>query len=148
MSDVVSPEKRSMMMAGIRGKNTKPEFLIRKSLHARGFRYKLHDQTLPGRPDMTFPKYHAVLFVHGCFWHRHTCKLFRWPQSNKDFWRKKLTDNSKRDKEQIQKLTESGWRVITIWECAIKGKKEQEIRKLTDDITLWLLSDKTNREIP
>jgi len=147
MSDIVTPEKRSLMMAGIRGKNTKPELLIRKALHARGYRYKLHDRTLAGRPDMSFPKHCAVILVHGCFWHRHDCKLFKWPQSNKTFWREKITYNAKRDRKHIRELTESGWRVLIVWECALKGKKDQDIGKVIDNISHWLLSNKTNGEI-
>lgn len=147
MNDVVSPEKRSLMMAGIKGKNTKPELVIRKGLHARGYRYRLHEKTLPGKPDMTFPKYNAVVFVHGCFWHRHNCKLFKWPGSNKEFWRDKITGNVKRDKKHIQDLTKEGWRVLIVWECALKGKKDQDIGKVVDSISRWLLSNKKNGEI-
>ena len=93
MADVVDRKTRSRMMSGIRGKNTRPELLIRKGLHARGFRFRLHDKRLPGKPDLVLPKYSAVIFVHGCFWHGHDCHLFKWPQSRREFWRKKITRN-------------------------------------------------------
>lgn len=147
MSDVVSPEKRSQMMAGIRGKNTKPELLIRKGLHARGFRYKLHDRTLPGKPDLCFPKYSAVIFIHGCFWHKHDCKLFKWPRSNKAFWHEKITGNVKRDKDHYQDLTQRGWRILIVWECALKGKGTPDIVKVIDAVSRWLISNNMNSEI-
>lgn len=90
MADVVTPEKRSKMMSGIQGKNTKPELTIRKGLHALGFRYRLHGKTLPGKPDLVFPKYKAVIFIHGCFWHAHHCHLFKWPSTRVDFWQEKI----------------------------------------------------------
>lgn len=147
MSYIVSPEKRSRMMEGIRGKNTKPELLIRKVLHARGFRYRLHGRKLRGKPDMSFPKYSAIIFVHGCFWHRHDCRLFKWPESNQTFWRDKITANATRDKKHYQDLTDCGWRILTVWECALKGKKNQEIRKVINSISHWLLSKNNNCEI-
>src|SRR5262245_6595907 len=97
MADVVSPEVRSRMMSGIRGKNTKPEMVLRRGLHAEGFRFRLHGPALPGRPDLVFPKWSAVIFVHGCFWHRHNCRLFKWPSTKSRFWRAKLTGNVSRD---------------------------------------------------
>lgn len=130
MVDLVSPGKRSRMMSGIRGTDTKPELLVRKALHARGFRFRLHGKGLAGKPDLVLSKYRTVIFVHGCFWHVHKCKLFKWPKSNKEFWRKKLTGNKERDNKNIALLLEDGWRVIVIWECALRGKSEEQKQKL------------------
>ncbi len=138
MVDLVSLEVRSRMMSGIRGKDTKPELLIRSSLHKAGFRYRLHAKELPGKPDMLFPRYGAALFVHGCFWHGHEpdCNLFRWPQSREAFWREKIRKNVERDDVQIRSLLELGYRVGTIWECALKGRQ-----RLPLDVVIRLCSD-------
>ncbi len=138
MSDIVSPEKRSEMMAGIKGKDTQPEVIVRKGLFRYGFRYRLHDKKLPGKPDLTFPKYKAVIFVNGCFWHGHDCKLFKWPKSNPEFWKKKITGNKERDKKNIHLLREQGWRTITIWECALKGKSFDDTAREIDKLAKWL----------
>jgi DNA mismatch endonuclease (patch repair protein) len=121
MTDVVDPATRSRMMSGIRGKNTKPELLVRKYLHGCGLRFRLHEKKLPGKPDLVFPKYKVVVFVHGCFWHQHSgCKYASSPKSNNDFWAKKLSENVVRDLRHIEALTELGWRVIVIWECELR----------------------------
>ena len=121
MADVVSQAVRSKIMSSIRGRNTRPEMVVRTYLHRRGFRYRLHDQFLPGSPDIVLKRYKLVIFVHGCFWHRHVnCRLAATPTSNVEFWLKKLTANSKRDQQNIQMLLDGGWRVIVIWECAIR----------------------------
>lgn len=120
MVDVVAPEVRSRMMAGIRGKDTAPELLIRRALFARGLRYKLHDKALPGKPDLVFPRYRAVVFVHGCFWHAHDCSLFRLPGTRTEWWREKLARNQANDTRHMAVLREAGWRVATVWECALK----------------------------
>lgn len=118
MPDVVDPQTRSRMMAGIRGKDTKPEMTVRRYLHARGFRYRLHDKRLPGRPDLVFPRYRTVLFVHGCFWHQHPgCRYATTPATNAEFWQHKLSANLHRDTRQAEALVVSGWRVLTVWEC-------------------------------
>ena len=119
--DVVDSETRSRMMSGIRGQDTKPEMLIRRELHRRGFRYVLHSAKLPGRPDMVLAKHRAAIFVHGCFWHGHDCHLFKWPSTRAEFWSSKLNSNRSRDSRQLELLKESGWRVAVIWECAVKG---------------------------
>lgn len=147
MSDIVSAEKRSQMMAGIRGKDSKPELLIRTALHARGFRYKLHDRTLPGKPDMSFPKYNAVILIHGCFWHHHDCELFRWPRNNAEFWQKKITANVTRDKKQRLALSQEGLRVLTVWECAIRRKKERNSGVVIDRIVHWLIGSDSSLDI-
>ena len=104
MIDVVDAETRSRMMSGIRGKNTKPELLTRSLLHRAGYRFRIHDKNLPSKPDIVLKKYNAVILVHGCFWHRHLCHLFKWPKSRPEFWRKKLNGNYHRDQENIQSL--------------------------------------------
>lgn len=147
MVDVVSPEVRSRMMAGIRGKDTKPELILRKELHARGFRYRLHDRKLPGKPDMVFPRYMAVIMINGCFWHVHDCHLFKWPSTRKEFWQEKLTRNQEKDKENLTALTNAGWRVLTIWECAIKGRTRRTVDEVADIASKWLVSDSGNMEI-
>lgn len=128
-------------MAAIRGKDTKPELMIRRGLHANGFRYRLQGRGLPGRPDLVLPKYHAVIFVHGCFWHRHDCPLFRWPQTRQDFWRDKINGNARRDAEAIGLLLDAGWRVGIVWECALKGRGKQPLPEVIDSLALWLSSD-------
>lgn len=121
MTDVHSPETRSYNMSRIRSKNTKPEEKVRKYLFAKGFRYRKNDKRLPGKPDIVLPKYKTVIFVNGCFWHRHEGhSCFKWPSSNVDFWRNKLLRNVERDKENYYKLNNAGWKVITIWECETK----------------------------
>lgn len=147
MSDVVTPEKRSLMMSGIRGKNTKPELLIRKLLHGKGFRYRLHDKKLPGKPDMILPRYHAVILIHGCFWHNHDCHLFKWPSSNESFWKEKLTKNKSVDKRSYQQLQAAGWRILVIWECALKGKQRRPVEQIADDIITWLITSACDAEI-
>jgi len=140
MADIVSQEKRSEMMAGIQGKDTKPELKVRKALHHLGFRYKLHDKTLPGKPDLVFPKFNAVIFVHGCFWHAHGCHLFKWPSTRTEFWKSKILENKKRDKENIKKLLDLHWRVLTIWECAMKGKYKLNFDSTIIFVSEWLKS--------
>jgi len=119
MVDIVDKATRSRMMSAIRGSNTKPEILMRSALHSIGLRYRLHDRNLPGKPDMVFPKHRAVVFVHGCFWHAHSCGNFRVPGTNTTFWREKLESNRKRDSIQSRALNRMGWKVITVWECRI-----------------------------
>lgn len=128
MVDIVTPAVRSSMMAAIKGKNTKPEIIVRKALHAAGFRFRLHDRKLPGRPDVVLAKYKSAVFVHGCFWHGHQCKAFRWPKSRKDFWQEKILRNKARDAVAIRKLRQLGWQSILIWECQIKkGLVEKKV---------------------
>lgn len=119
MTDVHTPAVRSRNMAAIRGKHTRPEMVVRRALHALGLRYRLHAR-LPGRPDLVFPKHRAVLFVHGCFWHRHTCANGRvTPRTRAEFWKAKLTGNAERDRRNRHALRKAGWRVLVIWECEI-----------------------------
>ena len=146
MVDVVSAEARSRMMSGIRGKNTKPELILRKGLHARGFRYRLHAR-LPGRPDMVFPRLKAVLLVHGCFWHGHNCHLFKWPQSHNEFWRDKITGNVLRDAKSVEALRSAGWRVGIVWECALKGKTRLPEAHVIQKCSSWLRSSRRSFEL-
>lgn len=143
MPDVVSPEKRSNMMAGIKGKNTKPEILIRKALHAQGFRFRLHNSQLPGKPDIILPKYKTVILVNGCFWHGHlNCRLFRLPKSRTQFWEEKINGNIARDMKNQKALAGAGWRQIIIWECALKNKKISQIESVVEKITRFLILEK------
>lgn len=134
-------------MSGIRGKDTKPELLVRYGLHAQGFRYRLHDSSMPGNPDLVFPKYRAVIFVHGCFWHGHDCHLFKWPKENRDFWRQKISGNKDRDRGVVEKMTAMGWRVLIIWECAVKGKERIPTKRVIAAASEWLVSGKPAAEI-
>lgn len=136
--DIVSREKRSKMMSGIKCKNTKPEILVRKELFRRGFRFRLHQKNLPGKPDLVFPKYHAVILVNGCFWHGHGCKLFKWPKSNEKFWKDKILSTVQRDKHNIELLAIKGWKVTTVWECELKNKSCDDIRQKIDKLSEWL----------
>lgn len=147
MPDVVAPSVRSRMMAGIRSRNTKPEMILRKGLHQRGFRFRLHTSHLPGKPDMAFAKYQAVIFANGCFWHGHDCPLFRWPSSRQEFWRGKIDSNRIRDSKVRLVLAERGWRVLTVWECAIKGSGRMKSDKLIDRCVEWLTSGRGISEI-
>ena len=110
------------MMSGIKNKNTKPEILVRKELFANGFRYRLYNGKLPGKPDMVFKKYMAVVFVHGCFWHGHDCRYFVWPKSNREFWRTKINGNKKNDKKVIRELHDMGYRICIVWECITRDQ--------------------------
>ncbi|GIP29132.1 very short patch repair endonuclease [Paenibacillus sp. J23TS9] len=138
MSDIVSPETRSRMMSGIKGKDTKPEMILRQGLHKLGFRYKLHDRNLPGKPDMVFPRYKAVIFANGCFWHGHSCHLFKWPSSNEEFWRNKINRNMEVDGETVARLQEMGWRVGIVWECSLKGKYRINSEEVIELCAQWL----------
>jgi len=128
------------MMAGIRGKDTRPEMILRRGLHARGFRFRLHDRRLPGSPDLVFPGRRAVIFVHGCFWHGHDCHLFRLPATRQEFWRAKIEGNAARDAATEDALVSAGWRVLTIWECALKGRKRLPVETLLDRVSAWLVA--------
>lgn len=128
-------------MAAIRGRDTKPELIIRKGLHARGFRFRLHGRDLPGRPDLIFPKYRVLIWVHGCFWHGHDCPMFHWPKSRQEFWRAKIGRNRERDAETWTAARASGWRCGTVWECALKGRGRLPPGQVIDLLARWLSSD-------
>lgn len=144
MVDVVTPEVRSRMMAGIRGKDTKPEMLIRKGLHRLGFRFLIHDKRLPGKPDLVFPRWRSAIFVNGCFWHGHDCRLFKLPSTRTEFWRDKIAANKKRDAIALRKLDEAGWRTLSIWECEIKARSAEEIESVLQRCRNWL----TGKAVP
>ena len=132
-SDVHSPETRSYNMSRIRSKNTKPEKLLRSLLHREGFRFRIHDARLPGKPDIVLPKYKTVIFVNGCFWHRHEgCKYTTTPATRRDFWEEKFSGTVQRDRIKQQQLEQMGWSVFTVWECEIKQDADQVLKYLTD----------------
>lgn len=136
MAPDVGTEARSRIMAQVRGKDTTPELLLRRALFRLGFRYRLHRSALPGKPDLVFPRYKAVIFVNGCFWHWHGCSRLRLPVENAAYWQSKLTRNKARDIENYRALRAAGWRVLVVWECALKKKLLPEVAKLTQE---WLL---------
>lgn len=147
VADTVDQATRSRMMAGIRSINTKPELTIRRALHRRGFRYRLHSRKVIGRPDLVFPSHKALIFVHGCFWHGHDCAFYRPPQTRKDFWLAKIETNQKRDAKVTHTLHSEGWRQLIIWECAIRGKKAPEVKSVIDKAEKWILSKHRFAEI-
>lgn len=147
MADIVDSSTRSRMMSGIRGKNTKPEMMIRQGLHRKGFRYRLHDRKLPGKPDLVFPSRQAVIFVNGCFWHGHDCHLFRMPSTRRDFWKIKIDGNRQRDFDNMLKINDYGWRILVIWECALKGKSQLPFDEIMEKVSGWLDSDCGNLEL-
>lgn len=136
MADIQEPETRSYNMSQISGKDTKPEMMVRRFLHANGFRYRLHVKELPGKPDLVLPKYNTVIFVNGCFWHAHEgCKYFKIPETNTDFWEEKLNGNKERDEKNKEILKSEGWNTITVWSCELKPKKVQKrLKKLIDEL--------------
>jgi DNA mismatch endonuclease (patch repair protein) len=137
--DIVDAATRSRLMAAIKAKDTKPEMLIRRALHARGLRYRLHDPALPGKPDLVFPRYRAVIFINGCFWHGHDCHYFKLPSTRTEFWTEKINNTRLRDFRQVQLLKSQGWRVMVIWECAIRDR--EEFTRLTEKVQDWILSN-------
>ena len=147
MADVVDAATRSRMMAGIRGRNTKPEMVFRRGLHRLGFRYRLQSDRLPGKPDLILPRFNAVVFVHGCFWHGHDCPLFRWPKTRRKFWTAKIRRNRERDIEVRRATLESGWRHLTVWECAFRGGGPEAADRTTKRAALWIRSHSKTGEI-
>ena len=131
MPDTVSPEKRSDVMRRVRSKDTVPEMAVRRALHKRGFRYRLHHPKLPGKPDLALARHRTVVFVHGCLWHWHGCKNSRMPNSNVNYWTQKIARNVERDKAHLAVLENDGWRVAIIWECSIDDGLAELIRTLT-----------------
>jgi len=124
MADVHDKQTRSYNMSRIKGKDTKPELLVRKFLHAQGFRYKLHDATLPGKPDLVLPRYRTVIFIHGCFWHGHkNCRYFVVPKTRTEWWLNKINTNKANDARAVKALKKEGWKIITIWECRLKPSR-------------------------
>lgn len=145
--DVVDAATRSRMMAAVKSRDTKPEMIVRHGLHRRGFRFRLQDRRLPGRPDLVLARYRAAIFVHGCFWHGHDCPLFRWPKSRPEFWRTKIGRNIERDGEVREAISEKGWRVLTIWECTFRGKPADAQDMALDRVAVWIAGDDSMGEI-
>lgn len=138
--DVHTPSQRTFNMSRIHAEGTKPELVVRKLLWANGYRYRLHRRDLPGTPDIVLPKYHAVIFVHGCFWHRHGCRATTIPATHRDFWSAKFKENVSRDKCVVEELQKDGWRVMIVWECCLMGK-DADLTATGKQIRDWLESD-------
>lgn len=135
MTDVHNKATRSYNMSRIKGKDTKPEMLVRRFLFAQGFRYRLHVKTLPGKPDIVLPKYKTVIFIHGCFFHGHEdCRYFKVPATRTEWWLDKIEGNKKRDREVVKKLNLLGWRIVTIWTCELKKSKGETLQRLIESV--------------
>lgn len=135
MADNLTKEVRSLNMSHIRSKNSKPEEIVRKFLFSRGFRYRKNVKTLPGCPDIVLPKYHTVIFVNGCFWHKHDCPRFVWPESNQEYWIRKIQCNVERDHKNIAEIQKLGWNVIVIWECELrKNMRDEQLNRIVHEI--------------
>jgi DNA mismatch endonuclease (patch repair protein) len=147
LPDIVDAATRSRMMSGIRGTNTKPELAIRRGLHAAGFRYRLHAKDVPGRPDIVLPRYRAAIFVNGCFWHGHDCHLFRLPGTREEFWQDKINRNRQRDAEVEAVLAAAGWRRLTIWECALRGRTKIGLEDAVACTIEWIRGDSLSAEL-
>ncbi|WP_352676773.1 very short patch repair endonuclease [Mesorhizobium australicum] len=146
MTDTVAPEVRSRMMAAIRGKDTKPELAVRHGLHSLGFRYSLHTNRFPGRPDMVLPKYRAVIWTHGCYWHGHDCGAAKLPSSNETYWHPKIKRTRARDIRNAEAVAAAGWRSLTVWECCLRGRNAPGIARVLDAAAEWLRNGKESRE--
>ena len=147
MADIISPKQRSLLMSSIKSKNTKPELIIRSALHNLGFRFRLHNKKLPGNPDLVLAKYHAAIFIHGCFWHKHEyCKVSHIPKTRTKFWTEKFDKNTKRDQKALYELKRKGWRTAWIWECSLSNKGN--IRTTIEELAAWIKSDSEFIEIP
>ena len=149
--DTVNKETRSRMMSSVRAKDTKLELEIRRRLFAMGFRFRLHRRDLPGKPDMLFPKYSAVIFIHGCFWHLHGCNRSKLPETRKGWWKTKLEGNQKRDMKTVSILKSNGWRVMIIWECSVRRSgivQSEVLDEIADVAAGFLISQEQYREIP
>lgn len=138
MADQLSREQRSRNMALIRSKDTKPEMVIRRGLHARGFRYRLHSTAFPGKPDLVFPKYRAVIWIHGCYWHGHDCGEVKPATTNVSYWSPKIARNRERDRCNIAAIEAAGWRYLTIWECAFRRKGATALDETITNVAEWL----------
>ena len=144
--DTVNKKTRSRIMASVGQRDTGSELLLRRALHRQGFRYRLYEKKLPGSPDLVFPKYRAVIFVHGCFWHRHGCKYSTFPSTRKKFWGEKFEANKKRDKKNIDSLKAKGWRVLIVWECLINSKEFND-GTIISSVAKWLRSKNCFKEL-
>jgi len=147
MTDVFNREKRSEIMSKIKSKDTKPEMIIRKSLHGMGYRYRLHVKSLPGKPDIYLPKYNTVIEVMGCFWHGHDCHLGSSPKSNREYWTNKITRNKERDQLNNEKILDKGLKLLNIWECSIMGKSSWDLENLLEEIERFIFNDQNYLEI-
>ena len=127
-------------MSGIGTANTKPEIVVRKLLFSMGYRFRLQRKDLPGKPDLVLPRHEVAVFVNGCFWHCHECHLFKWPKSNPQFWKKKILGNRERDKRNTKSLRSLGWHVMTVWECAVRGKSDSQLESLAYRMSDWIES--------
>lgn len=145
--DTVEPHIRSKIMASVGQKNTGVEVLLRKALHHRGLRYRLHDRSLPGSPDLVFPRFHAVVFVHGCYWHAHGCHRSTVPKTRKAFWSAKFSANKARDLKKADTLRAAGWRVLTVWECSLRGKSARPVHAIAARVHRWIESTAKSGEI-
>ena len=143
MTDVLTLEQRRFNMSRIRGRDTKPELILRFGLHARGLRFRLHRKDLPGCPDLVFPCFRAVVFVHGCFWHGHDCPMFKLPATRAEFWAAKIGGNRTRDARAHAGLVEAGWRILVLWECALRGPSRRPVEAVLDAIVGWLHTEKS-----
>ena len=146
MTDTFDKATRSRIMAAIKGKNTRPEIALRSKLHRKGFRFRLHDTGLPGKPDIVLAKHNAVIFVNGCFWHGHDCARFKLPKTNRSWWRKKISRTQLRDEKARQNLIEAGLRLCVVWECAIRGN-EKTLESTTTRCSRWIRSNRKTLEI-
>ena len=145
--DTLDTETRSRLMSGVAQKNTRPEMLLRSALHRAGLRYRLHVKGLPGTPDIVFPRFRAVAFVHGCYWHSHGCYKSTVPKSNQDFWKGKFRASRARDERKRIELLEHGWRVLVVWECSLLGKHALRLSDLVGEIISWLKDTSQEHEI-
>lgn len=146
MTDIFSSEKRSKIMSKVKGKDTKPEMKVRKYLHGKGYRYRLHQKDLPGSPDLVFKKYNATFFINGCFWHGHeNCKYAKLPKSRRGFWENKINKNKERDARKINDLLNNDWRVLVIWSCSLK--KKNRLEKTLKLVEKWLINGNNYKEI-
>lgn len=145
--DSVDHQTRSRIMASVGQKNTGAEMILRRELHRSGLRYRLHVRGLPGSPDLVFPRFRAAVFVHGCYWHAHGCYRSTVPKSRHAFWKEKFEANRRRDADKATALRKKGWRVLTVWECALKGKLALPLPDIVDRVSGWLHSEGQSAEI-
>lgn len=147
MADVLTQAQRHINMSRIRGRDTQPEMILRRGLHRRGLRYRLHRKDLPGKPDLVFPASKVVILVHGCFWHMHDCQRFKWPATRKEFWRAKIQTNHERDRNTLEELRAAGWRVQIVWECALRGSGRRSLDEVLDLCEGFFEEDKSLAEV-
>lgn len=147
MVDRLDTRTRSRVMSKVHGKDTQPEMVVRRGLHGLGFRYLLHCEALPGKPDLVFPKYRAIILINGCFWHKHDCHRFIWPTARRNFWRRKIESNVSRDRDNLKYYADHNWKVLQIWECSIVGAKRRKTSEVVNTAANWLRFDEQDAEI-